>query len=65
MAQLPKVQAVAVDDTDARVRITQSLRFGLRIDVSLEQPASQSRCVWIEIIAESPNGTTLAERPGD
>ena len=54
MPNTPEVETMVLDVDDARIRLTESKVFGLRIEVVLSQPATCNRSVLIEVIAACP-----------
>lgn len=54
MPHTPEVETMVLDADDARIRLTESKVFGLRIEVVLSQPATCNRSVLIEVIAACP-----------
>ena len=51
MEQVPEVEAAVVDCESAKVRITDRQKFGLRLEVVLPVPSSESRKVLVELTA--------------
>jgi hypothetical protein len=49
--RLPTVEAEAVDDSEADVKVAQLLHNGVQIEVRLPEPADESACVTIELLA--------------
>ncbi|MCI0332414.1 MAG: hypothetical protein L0228_04230 [Planctomycetes bacterium] len=48
---LPNVEAEAIDDSGASVKLIQLLHNGVQIDVRLPHPADSKRCVTVELVA--------------
>jgi hypothetical protein len=49
--RLPTVEAEAVDDSSATVKLSQVLHNGVQIDVRLPEPAEDKYCITIEMTA--------------
>lgn len=56
MLEQPTVQAIGVDD-DIRVRVTDCQKFGVRLEILLNQVATESLGVVVEIILNSSTQT--------
>ncbi|MEE2825380.1 MAG: hypothetical protein VYE64_01995, partial [Planctomycetota bacterium] len=54
MPSTPEVETMVLDADDARIRLTDSKVYGLRIEVVLSQPAASNTSVLIEVIATCP-----------
>ena len=54
MPSTPEVETMVLDTDDARIRLTDSKVYGLRIEVVLSQPAASNMSVLIEVIATCP-----------
>jgi hypothetical protein len=49
--RLPAVEAEAIDDSSATVKLSQVLHNGVQIDVRLAEPADEKYCITIEMTA--------------
>jgi hypothetical protein len=49
--KLPSVEAEAVDDEDADVKVAQLLHNGVQIEVRLSEPAEEARHLIVEVLA--------------
>jgi len=57
--RLPSVEAEAIDDASASVKLTQLLHNGVQIEIRLSQPANEKQTVTIEMVAtDSANAET-------
>jgi hypothetical protein len=50
-AEIPEVSATLFDDIRGRVRITDSQKFGARLEMVLDHPAVGAQQVWVEVTA--------------
>lgn len=50
---IPQVRASLFDDTSARVRVTDQQKFGARIEITLDHPASSDSQVMLEVSASA------------
>ncbi len=50
LGEIPSVEAMLLDPVPGRVRITDRQRFGIRIEVALQQPVEANGSVMIEVI---------------
>lgn len=51
LSAVPQVEAHVLDDQDARVRVTDCQKYGLRVEVILPRPVDSERRVLLEIVA--------------
>jgi hypothetical protein len=51
LERLPTVEAEAIDDASASVKLTQLLHNGVQLDVRLPQPANDKQTVTVEMVA--------------
>jgi len=49
--RLPSIEAEAIDNSSASVKLTQLLHNGAQVDVRLPQPANEKQTVTVEIVA--------------
>jgi hypothetical protein len=52
--QLPTIEAEAIDDAGASVKVTQLLHNGAQFEIRLSQPSDEHHQVTIEILATDP-----------
>ena len=54
MAEIPTVEAVAMDHPTAKVRITDRQKFGLRMEIVLPESNDEAQSLVVEVTAYSP-----------
>jgi len=54
MNQIPEIEAAIVDGEQAKVRITDRQKFGVRLEIVLPQPPQSDQCLLVEVTAFSP-----------
>lgn len=52
LSELPSVEAIALE-SDARIRVTDRQRFGVRLEVVLNQAASEPQRVFVDVVIAS------------
>ena len=51
MSRIPEVDAMVMDSDDASVRVTDRQRFGIRLEILLSCPKTETSNVMVEVIA--------------
>lgn len=57
----PQVEAILMDSNDGRVKITESKKFGLRMEIVLPTPAEKQVDFLVEVIATSSPTDSLSD----
>ena len=53
MSAVPQVEAIVMDSDEASIRVTERQRFGLRVEIVLPRPTTETCSVMVEVIAFS------------
>lgn len=52
LPKIPAVEAIALE-SDARIRVTDRQRFGVRLEVVLNRAAAEPQCVFVDVVIAS------------